>query len=965
MNLLMQSLKCNFPQLASCPKAHWIPRSLLILATCSPVLAQDNVIPVNDANFTNIRDNLDGHYQLTEDVYMNQSHNRWEPLDGILTGSLDCYGHRIYRWIYNGGSNSTAFFKQTNGARFKDIILEDFEVSGSPAAPLVITGDNTQVDGFDLRGGTISGFNSEIGEGGSVSGMIHTSTNTTVSGVRIAGSLTGGDGDDDIGGAVAGVIHTGTNTTVSGVLVAGSLTSGSSSEEAGGAVAGVIHTGTNTIVSVVLVTGSLSSGSGTGSHSEGGGGAVAGVIHTGTNTIVNGVLVTGSLSSGHGSYSGSDYVGEGNGGTVAGVIYSGANTTVSNVLVTGGLTSGSGTNSDYYRYSGDGGAVAGVIYSGTNTRVSNVLVTGKLTGGDGGAGDGLNDGGNRGVVEGVINLNSNTQLFNTYYRGQAGVSGGSTIDTLKMLSTYSDGFNNWRKAQGEYPFPEAVDGLYLQARVSELMPLDCGEYTCPPSQPVTPALTTDAITTVATTEAPTTEAATTVATTETPTTEAATMVATTETPTTEATTTVAITEAPTTEAATTVATTETPTTEATTTVATTETPTTEPLTTNEVTTEPTTDSTCPFTDQSPGTIEHLLYDGQRYHAIVKTNGGGAYWATYEKDGSFVPLGSCGVYDFTDLSLSGTDPVVEAVINRGDSVYVAFHAPETQPVNPMLAMLTLLNGQPSPEVMFLMSPDDRVVSLSVDEPDVLVNTGQAVYRLSDDNGLTVGRSNYTLRANEAIQSVAGDNGDLYFLTHELETGYRLRVVPAAGASASFMVTTSSGVATSKPLITSLNISDGLLHLLVIDGSSVIWKTYKLEVLGALEGLDNTSEEAQESEVLTTLPQDISPAAITFIPEMDVNTGAVQGQVFVLGQRFDGFPQYARLLPSDFMSSISDREQGMDNINNWPGWAKTVFGTAISVTVVEFAMLTALTGCLIRKAWSRYNTQDLSHYNIPEA
>ena len=349
---------------------------------------------------------------------------------------------------------------------------------------------------------------------------------------------------------------------------------------------------------------------------------------------------------------------------------------------------------------------------------------------------------------------------------------------------------------------------------------------------------------------------------------------------------------------------------------------------------------CDFTDQSPGTIEHLLYDGQRYHAVVKTDSGLAYWTTYEKDGSLVPLGSCGVYEFTDPLLSGTDHVVEAVINRGDSIYVAFHAPETQPVNPMLAMLTLSNEQPSPAMALLMSPNDRVVSLSVDEPDVLVNTGQAVYRLSGDNGLTVGRGNHALRANEAIQSVAGNNGDLYFLTHELETGYRLRVVPAVGAFASIMVTTSSGLATSKPLITSLNISDGLLHLLVIDGSSVIWKKYKLEVLEALEGLDNTPEEAQESEVLAILPPDISPTAITFIPEMDVNTDVVQDQVFVLGKRFNGLPQYARLQSSDFINKI----------NNLPLWAKTVLGTGVSVTV--FATLATFTSCLIWKAWSRY-------------
>ena len=49
--------------------------ALAVLAACSAVLAENNIIPVNDGNFTNIHNNLGGYYQLTEDVYLNPSNH--------------------------------------------------------------------------------------------------------------------------------------------------------------------------------------------------------------------------------------------------------------------------------------------------------------------------------------------------------------------------------------------------------------------------------------------------------------------------------------------------------------------------------------------------------------------------------------------------------------------------------------------------------------------------------------------------------------------------------------------------------------------------------------------------------------------------------------------------------------------------------------------------------------------------
>ena len=158
------------------------PITLLLLAASFPALAQNNVIPVNNGNFTRIRNNLDGRYQLTEDVYLNQSHNFWAPVNSAFVGSLDGNGHRIYKWIYNSDIDPAALFIKTEGGQFNNIILEDFEVTGSPATGLIL-GDHSRANNFVINGGVFRGYEDPVmgftdtRTGGDSAGIIASGTN--------------------------------------------------------------------------------------------------------------------------------------------------------------------------------------------------------------------------------------------------------------------------------------------------------------------------------------------------------------------------------------------------------------------------------------------------------------------------------------------------------------------------------------------------------------------------------------------------------------------------------------------------------------------------------------------------------------------------------------------------------------------------------------------------------------------
>ena len=828
------------------------------IATFSAFSNEDMYLLSSD-NFINIKNNLRGRYRLVENIDLNGKEwipvgNQTHPFSGRLKGN----GYVI-------GNATAALFLHTDGAEFEDIIFVDLNIKGNPAAPLVITGKNTHVNGIKVSGGAITGYNGAH-----------------------ASYAEGGDGHN--GTAASGVMHRGENVTVSDVVINLHLKSGNGGHGGGsnndrggngGAVSGVMHTGIDSTISNVQVFAHLQSGNGGqgGAYGNSGdGGIVSGVLHTGTNSKISNVTIAGTQISGYGG-TGSRYTTNGNGGDggeVSGVIHTGTNSVVENALVIASINGGTAGDARYcpngisascsgvsHGDGGNGGNISGVMHTGSNSTLENVLVTSPMTVGIGGQG-GINSGrnGDPGMAFALINSGTDNKFFNTLYNtNTTGVPGGHTTAELKTPSTYSEGFEDWRIVPGKYPFPEALDVLYFQARVNETEPLDCGDYACPP-EPLPPA--------------------------------------TVDTPGTA----------------------------------------TEDITSSG--------SNCLFTHQSSGALKYLLYDGQHFHGVVKSDNDLTYWVAYENHRR-VSLEPCDVYDFTNLFPTGI--VADAAVYHNNRIYMAYHPPDpagqTPPVNSMLAMFYLLEGQPQ-----LASNSELgypVTSLSVDGNDVLINTGQVVYRLSrDNNPLLDVDGSHALRPGEIIQAVTGDSGNLYLLTHEMETGYRIRVLPESDIATFVTVTTSSGITTGKQVIAALTVSENRLHLLLIDSSSVIWRKYSLEARA------NTLDQV-ESESNAPLPRNITPAAIALIPERDVDKGTVQDQVFIMGNNPDGQPQYLRLTASDFTSSPNsspDTERG-NSISNWPWWAKTVFGTSVTVTGMT-ALTTA--SCLIRKAWKYYKYPD---------
>ena len=306
--------------------------------------------------------------------------------------------------------------------------------------------------------------------------------------------------------------------------------------------------------------------------------------------------------------------------------------------------------------------------------------------------------------------------------------------------------------------------------------------------------------------------------------------------------------------------------------------------------EPAPDTACLFTFPLSGAIEHLSYDGQRYHGIFKAASGLAYWVAYE-NGNQAALEPCWVYSFHELSPSGI--VVDAAVSDGNNAYVVYHIPELsgQAQTLMLGVFTLSGQQHvSSSVLGL----DRVVSLSIDGGQALVNTGQDVCRLPVANTGQLPDCDGDLSGlGEVIQLVAGHSGDLYLLTYEEETGYRIRTVSKAGNRADFMVSIPGG--TRQNTITpTLKVIGQHLHLLLVNQDLIIWRQYPLTTLPEMFNDD------WESEVTAPMPRNITPAAIALIPETDAGTGLEQEQVFILGHQA-GQPQYARLMATDFTAS----------------------------------------------------------------
>ena len=245
-----------------------------------------------------------------------------------------------------------------------------------------------------------------------------------------------------------------------------------------------------------------------------------------------------------------------------------------------------------------------------------------------------------------------------------------------------------------------------------------------------------------------------------------------------------------------------------------------------------------------------------------------------------------------MNLSASEVLVDAAIYNNQRVYIAYRSPalpgQTQPTCSILAVLTLSEGLPRPTLSLQL--DTRIVSLSVDCADILVNTGQTVNRLTPDNQLIPHSTDcQALEDGEIIRSVAGTSGELYLLTYKPDTGYRIRTVTESGDESVVMLP----VTADRQVIASLEVSGDWLHLLMIDSGFVIWQKYRIESLAS------ALDDVRESQAI--LPENMTPAAITLITEKDVNSSTAIDQVFILGQDSYGQPQYSRLLTEDLTST----------------------------------------------------------------
>ena len=366
----------------------------------------------------------------------------------------------------------------------------------------------------------------------------------------------------------------------------------------------------------------------------------------------------------------------------------------------------------------------------------------------------------------------------------------------------------------------------------------------------------------------------------------------------------------------------------------------------EPTATPYADPGCLFASQSAGTVRYLLYGGQRYHGVVRaTVSGLAYWAAYE-DGQRVTLGPCGVYGLTDLSPRGV--VVDAAVSDGDTAYVAYRAlkPLEQPL--MLAVFTLSGQQLESSSPLGLN---RVAGLSIDAGDgyVLVNTGQGVCRLpvADAEGWLPDCDSGLTGQGEEIMSVAGNGGDLYLLTYEAKVGYRVRTVLGIGLRAVFGVTTDgTGQGEIPP---TLRVIGQHLHLLLAEQGLIIWRQYPLDALPVM------FSDLWESEVSTSIPGDITPVALSLIPE------AGQGQVFVLGHEA-GQPRYIQLKAADFVSTteastITTEASATADYQSW--WA----GVGIAGFVVGAVSLEVLI-FVARKVYTHFRPEAKDEGHIYE-
>ena len=606
-----------------------------------------------------------------------------------------------------------------------------------------------------------------------------------------------------------------------------------------------------------------------------------------------------------------------------------------NALVTAAITAGDFTGSS--EYSAVGNAAGGYV-AGGHVSLNQMLVTGSIH-----AGESVHttDGVAAGITSVPINLQSAYWDTDT-----TGVPGGRTTAVLQTPSTYRS-WNGWRTAPGKYPFPEALDDLYLQARAKGIEALDCSQYACPVSDQST------AITGTSSTAIPTSERATTPA--KPVTTGEITDPASAETTTERATTPAKpVTTGEMTDPAPAETTTERAATPA------------KPVTTGEITDPASAETTAIQLAVTPiagcasvacptlhaGSVEHLLYDGQRYHGLFRRHEPEQrdYWFM-EQNGQRVFIPCCGDYDFSDLASSGV--VVDAAVYHHGDFYVAYHPAESQgqanPIHSTLSKFTLFESRFETDTSQTLDLDYQVVNLFYDGDELFVNSGQSIYRLPATPATHPELEldgEFALGHGETIQSADRFGGDLYLLTHALENGYRIRIVPESGAATFLSVITSSGITINKPVIATLKVSGEQLHLLIVDSGSVIWRKYRLDTIGK-----PASDDLPASEAYAALPGNIRLAAITMIPGGIADQSTLDEQVFIMGQERDQ-PSFLRLMPTDFVPVVTSRvaDEG-GGINNWPLWAKASFGAGFAVTGV---VALSAASYLAAKTWNLYRS-----------
>ena len=195
---------------------------LLVLPACTAHARQPD--PVYNHNFTFIKNDLAGSYQLREDIFLNRNqnnHKTWSPPKEPFTGRLDFNGYRILRWVYRVEDREAALFTDTRNAWFGNAVLEDFDVTGHPAAALIL-GSNTVIDGLQITKGVFKGFDqygSAIQAGSGV-GIIIRGDNVTINDASLSGTVIhGGSSNMGFGGNSTGVLIEGNHARINGASI--------------------------------------------------------------------------------------------------------------------------------------------------------------------------------------------------------------------------------------------------------------------------------------------------------------------------------------------------------------------------------------------------------------------------------------------------------------------------------------------------------------------------------------------------------------------------------------------------------------------------------------------------------------------------------------------------------------------------------------------------------------------------